>query len=160
MPAARNAGAKMTVFYIVSFRYVPLQDQPLTQHNLNIEPYIIPGVFVEEYSSNVSNTLCKTTAAQSNHIRPCLVPDTKVDLEDKCEAEVGSEEGVGPEARIVGVDCVFDFAPRGSYFSAPFRGRIRTIDECVHDDETKREGVSKTREEPKKKTESDKMDEK
>lgn len=128
MPAARNAGAKMTMLYVVSLRCMPLQDQPLTQHDLDIEPNIIPGVFVEEYSSNVSNTLCETTAAQSNHIRPCLVPDTKVDLEDKCEAEVGSEEDVGPEVRIVAIDCVFDFAPRESYFSASFKGRIRTID--------------------------------
>lgn len=115
MPAARNAGAKMTTLSIVSTRRVLLPHQPLTQHDLNIESDIVPRVIVEYDAPDVANTLGKTSATKSDHISPCLVSDAKVELEDERETEEASEEGIRSKTGIVAIDCVLDGTKRAHF---------------------------------------------
>lgn len=103
MPAARNAGAKMTVVTVSTCLGV-LQHQPLTQHNLDVESNIIVGIVVHDDPSNIPNTLSKASTTNSDHVRPCLMADTKVELENKRKTEEASKEGVGCEVRIIAIN--------------------------------------------------------
>lgn len=113
---------------------MPLWYQSLTQHDLDIESDITPGVVMEQYPSNVSDAFGEAPTAECDHVRPRLVPDAKEKLKYERETEEGGEEGVSCSIRSVAQDCVFDFAARKADLCALYRGTVCAQDQCVEHD--------------------------
>jgi hypothetical protein len=65
---------------------------------------------VEQHSANVSKTFCQTSQSNGDHVCPCLVTDTKVELSDEGKTEETREKGISHEVRSVTVDGVLNRA--------------------------------------------------
>jgi hypothetical protein len=89
----------------------------LTKHNLNIKPYIIIRIVMQQYTPNVPDALSKTAQYDGDHVRPGLVPDAQVKVYQERDTEESGEEGVGWKGGIVAVYCAFDRAFRAYCFT-------------------------------------------